>query len=64
VQLIGNTLASFLTAIQGGTSSTENDKFVESASRLSKANELAQLLEEVRTEHLARQRHPKRPHKQ
>jgi glycosyltransferase involved in cell wall biosynthesis len=51
-QLIGATLISFLTAIQRGTPPNGNHKFVESNSRFSKANDLAQLLDAVRLENL------------
>lgn len=51
-QLIGATLISFLTAIQLGTPPNSNHKFVESNSRFSKANDLAQLLDTVRLEQL------------
>ena len=58
-ELIGVALGNFLAALQSGASSTPNIKFVESFSRFSKANDLAQLLDEVRLEHLAH--HPTTP---
>jgi len=58
-ELVGLALSNFVTKVQNGSSPTCNNKFVESFSRFSKARELAQLLDEVRHEHLAH--HPATP---
>ena len=50
---IGATLADFLADLRSGNSFSANKEFVESASRRVKASELAQLLNEVQTEHSA-----------
>ncbi len=50
-QHIAATLVGFLAAIRPGESPAVNDKFVESASRRSRAAELASLLDEVRSEY-------------
>ena len=51
---IGSALLGFLSDLRDGKSFTGNKEFVESASRRTKANELAELLNEVHTEHSAR----------
>jgi hypothetical protein len=58
-ELVVLALRNFVTTLQSVTSATRNTKFVESFSRFSKARELAQLLDEVRLEHLAQ--HPAIP---
>lgn len=58
-ELVGLALHNFLTTVQNGTLSASNTKFIESFSRFSKARELAQLLNEVRHEHMAH--HPATP---
>lgn len=58
-QLIGIALGHFLAALHRSASSIGDAKFVKSFSRFSKARELAQLLDEVRLEHLAQ--HPATP---
>lgn len=52
-------LIKFLADVANGTSPSANGKFVESTSRRSKACDLAQLLDEVRIEHLSH--NPTRP---
>ena len=51
---IGTALVSFLSDLRDGNSFAGNKEFVESASRRFKASELAELLNEVQTEHSAR----------
>lgn len=58
-ELVSLALSHFVTSVQNGTSPTCNAKFVESFSRSSKARELAQLLDQVRREHLTQ--HPATP---
>jgi glycosyltransferase involved in cell wall biosynthesis len=58
-ELVCLALSNFLATVQNGPSFTSNIKFVESFSRFSKARELAQLLDEVRHEHL--EQHPATP---
>lgn len=53
VELIHATFIVFLKTLQDGAFSKPNDKFVECCSRFSKAGDLAQLLSDVRLEHLA-----------
>lgn len=53
VPLVHCALVNFLTSLQNVTTQLNQNKFVESCSRFSKAHELAQLLDKVCTEHLA-----------
>ena len=55
---IGDALVNFLDDIRNGVTPASNRKFVESASRRAKAGALADLFDEVHTEHVSRKNAP------